>query len=229
LTSFKRDTTPVAPFREEEVQMVQMRSVKALALRRPTGNYGILAALVLAIANVAVGAPVTATAASSGPGTNPSSSPLSDPSTPLAPLVNVTGHLSISVDGLASNNPAGGPVKVQKNAGATVHQALLFAASTGFTGYSPVNGDVTIDGTPVDWDSAHTIPNAIASINVLADVTNMVKAKLDAAPAGITTFTVAEPNNTFSIDGEILAVIFDDPTITVNKSITKHLLWVVTC
>jgi hypothetical protein len=109
---------------------------------------------------------------------------------------------------------------VEKNPGAIVHQALLFAASTGFTGYTPINGDVTIDGAPVTWDPTHTIGNSISSFNVLADVTEMVKAKLDAASPGPVSFTIAEPNNTLQIDGEILAVIFDDPTVTINKSIT---------
>lgn len=153
------------------------------------------------------------------PGTRPPTA-VDPPSSALAPFVNVTGHLSLSVDGLATNNPAGGPINVQKNPGATVRQALLFAASTGFTQYIPVNGDVTVDGSPVTWDSAHTIPTSISSYNVLADVTSMVKPKLDASPAGTTSFTVAEPTHTFQIDGEILAVIFDDPTVTVNKSIT---------
>jgi len=153
------------------------------------------------------------------PGTRPATA-VDPPSSALAPLINLIGHLSISVDGFATNNPAGGPINVQKSPGATVRQALLFAASTGFTRYVPVNGDVTLDGSPVSWDSAHTISNSISSYNVLADVTSMVKPKLDAAQAGITAFTVAEPNNTFDIDGEILAVIFDDPTVTVNKSIT---------
>jgi hypothetical protein len=135
-------------------------------------------------------------------------------------VINITGHVSVSVDGFASNNPAGGPVNIQKNPGATLHQALLLAASTGFTGYVPVNGDVTIDGAPVTWDPAHTIPNSISSFNVLSDVTAMIRAKLDSAPAGTVAFTVAEPNNTLLIDGEILAVIFDDPAVTVNKSIT---------
>lgn len=165
-------------------------------------------------------------AAPSGPtpGTRPSSGPLAATAaasaSSLAPLINVTGHVSVSVDGLASNNPAGGPIMVQKHSGATVRQALLFAASTGFTGYVPVNGDVTVDGLPVTWDAAHTIPNSISSYNVLADVTPMVKTKIDSASVGSVAFTVAEPNHTLLIDGEILAVIFDDPTVTFNKSVS---------
>lgn len=188
---------------------------------------GVIAALAIVVVELPIAGSVPAQAASPSvpaPGTRPSNNAAvafaASSSSALAPLVNITGHVSVSVDGLGSNNPAGGSVQVQKNPGATVHQALLFAASTGFTSYVPVNGDVTIDGAPVAWDPAHTVPNSISSFNVLADVTAMVKAKVDAASAGNVTFTVAEPNNTFLIDGEILAVIFDDPTVTINKSIS---------
>ena len=166
--------------------------------------------------------------ADTSPGPVPGSLPFSSAraatalpsSTSLAPVVNIVGHVSVSVDGLATNNPAGGAVNVQKSPGATVRQALLLAASTGGTVYVPVDGDVTIDGAPVAWDPAHTIPTSIGSYNVLADVTAMVRSKLDAAPSGTIAFTVAEPNNTLLVDGEILAVIFDDPTVTIDKSIT---------
>jgi len=195
---------------------------RGLLVRRSNIKSLLLAAVVLALSDVSIFGAMTVAAASSPapvPGTRPATA-VDPPSSALAPLINVTGHLSISVDGLATNNPAGGPINVQKSPGSTVRQALLFAASTGFSGYVPVNGDVTLDGSSVSWDAAHTISNSISSYNVLADVTSMVQPKLDAAPAGTTAFTVAEPNNTFNIDGEILAVIFDDPNVIVNKSIT---------
>lgn len=188
---------------------------------RPSGMKSLLlAATVLIVSNLSTAATTVAAASSPAvPGTRPANA-ADPPSSALAPFINVTGHVSISVDGLGTNNPAGGAINVQKSSGATVRQALLFAASTGFTGYVPVDGDVTVDGAPVSWDPAHTISNSINSYNVAADITSMVKPKLDAAPAGLVSFTVAEPSNTYLIDGEILAVIFDDPSVTVNKSIT---------
>jgi hypothetical protein len=109
---------------------------------------------------------------------------------------------------------------VQKNAGATVRKAFLFAASTGGTGYEPVDGDVTLDGSPVAWNPADTMSNSIGSVNVAADVTALVKAKVDAALAGPVDFIVAEPFDTYLIDGEILAVILDDPTVRRSSGVT---------
>jgi hypothetical protein len=137
----------------------------------------------------------------------------------LEPFHSDSGFISLSVDAVGTNDPAGAPIDVHKNAGATVRKAFLFAASTGFSGYTPVDGDVTIDGSPVAWDSAHTIPNAIGSINVVSDVTSLVKPKVDAAPAGDVTFTVAEPTQTFNIEGEVLAVILSDPTVARSGSV----------
>ncbi len=140
---------------------------------------------------------------------------------PLLPFLTESGLISLSVDAIGTNNPEGGPLKVHKNAsGATVRQAYLFAASTGETDYTPVNGDVTLDGTPVEWEPSHTISSDINSVNVVANVTSIVKEKIDAAPAGDVTFTAAEPNNPTLIDGEILAVTLNDPTVTEPNSVT---------
>lgn len=110
-------------------------------------------------------------------------------------------------------------IQVEKSPGTTVRAAFLMAASTGFTRYEPVNGDVTIDGNPVSWDPVRTIDNSIQSVNVLADVTALVKDKVDAAPAGRVDFLVAEPTNSLLIDGEILAVVLDDPNVLTDTTI----------
>ena len=98
-------------------------------------------------------------------------------------------------------------------------EAFLLAASTGESGYTPVDGDVTLHGTPVAWNTAETINNNISSVNVEADVTSIVKPIVDAASPGLVPITAAEPNNTTLIDGEILAVVFNDPTASKNNSI----------
>jgi hypothetical protein len=174
----------------------------------------------------ALTAAASASAESLTPGLPPSqlliqTAPMPPSGDPLLPFFNDSGLISLSVDALGTNDPAGGPLMVHKNAaGATVRKAYLFAASTGFSGYTPVNGDVTLDGSPVEWDPAHTISNDISSVNVEADVTSLVKAKVDAAPAGDVSFTAAEPNNPLLIDGEILAVTLSDPTVTESQSVT---------
>jgi hypothetical protein len=136
----------------------------------------------------------------------------------LEPFYSDSGLISLSVDAIGTNDPSGAPIKVHKNAGATVRKAFLFAATLPGP-YTPVDGDVTLDGSPVAWDSANTISSSIGSINVESDVTALVKPKVDAAPAGDVSFTAAEPNQTFNFDGEILAVILDDPTVTQSSSV----------
>jgi hypothetical protein len=141
---------------------------------------------------------------------------------PLSPYLSVSGeHLALSVDALGSNSPEGGPIRVQKNSNeATVKAAYLFAASTGFSGHEPQNGEVTLNGTPVEWEPAHTITNDINSFNAVANVTSIVKPIIDAAPAGITNLTVAEGQLTEEYDGEILVVLLDDPSVNELRSVS---------
>jgi hypothetical protein len=141
------------------------------------------------------------------------------PPTPLAPFFSATGRIRLSSDGLGRLDGAGGVIQVAKSPGATVRAAFLMAASTGFTGYQPVDGDVTIDGVPISWDPTRTIANGIQSVNVLADVTAVVRNKIDAAPAGRIDFLVAEPAVSSLIDGEVLAVILDDPNVLTDTTI----------
>lgn len=133
----------------------------------------------------------------------------------LKPFATESGKVSLSVDGLGITSSSG-TIQVEKPAGATVRKAYLASASTGFSGYKIPDGNVKIDGTGVTWDLEKDYASSISSYNYLADVTDIVKAKIDAAPAGRVDFTIAE---TGSIDGEILAVIFDDPAKTSDNTV----------
>jgi hypothetical protein len=133
----------------------------------------------------------------------------------LAPVVTETGFISWSLDGMGTN-AASGTIRVQKPAGATTRRAFLGSASTGFTNFKIPNGTVSIDGTGINWDISTT--SSIQSWNHWAEVTSLVKAKIDAAPPGIVTFTVGEASSSL-IDGEALAVIFDDPNQTAVNSV----------
>jgi lysophospholipase L1-like esterase len=163
-------------------------------------------------------------AAEDEPGTRPATSgpalraaPI--PPAPVAPLVAETGFVSLSVDAVGSNAAAGGIISVEKPAGATVRGAYIAAASTGFTNYKIQDGDIVIGGAPITFDPLRTMQNGIDSINVWADVTSLVKPPIDSATAGRVSFTMTEPNGTSSIDGQILAVIFDDPNVTATSTI----------
>lgn len=131
----------------------------------------------------------------------------------IAPVVTETGFVSMSLDGLGTL-ASSGTIQVQKPAGATVRRAFVGAASTGLSGRRLTDGDVSLDGTGIAW-TISTV-SSISSWNHWAEVTTLVKPKIDAAAAGLIDFTVSEVNSA-GIDGEILAVIFDDPTQkTVN-------------
>ena len=138
----------------------------------------------------------------------------------LAPLTSQTGKVYMSQDALGTNAPAGGPIKVHKNnASTTVVSAFLLAA--GIPGYVLVNGDITLNGNAISFDpslnATGNFPCCGAVNSRGADVTSIVKPVVDGAAAGDVAFTVAEPTHTASIDGEILAVILNDPSLpTVN-------------
>jgi len=134
----------------------------------------------------------------------------------IVPVVTETGKISLSVDGLGVYPGNSGTIQVEKPAGATVRSAYMAAATTGFTNYRLADGDIMIDGVGIAWDIETR--SSISSWNYWADVTSIVKSKIDAAPAGRVDFTITE-KNTYGIDGEILAVIFDDPNQTTDNTI----------
>jgi hypothetical protein len=149
------------------------------------------------------------------PGTIPSGTGTNND--PLAVQVTESGKIYLSTDGLGTNDPAGGNIRAQKpSAGATVRSAYLFAASTGGSRHVLVDGDVILDGQVVTWSIV--TPSDISSSNGWANVTSIVKPTLDAAPVGITSFHVLEAD-TFQIDGEGLAVIWDDPAQTADNTV----------
>ncbi|MEJ7584789.1 MAG: hypothetical protein WKF43_12070 [Acidimicrobiales bacterium] len=151
------------------------------------------------------------------PGARPSlAAAAAAPSLGLNPQITETGKITLSTDGLGSNNAAGEAIQVQKPAGATVRSAYLAAASTGFSGRILVNGDVSVAGTPVTFSTV--IPSATSSSNGFANVTSIVKPVVDAAAAGIVNLQVDEVD-TGGIDGVALAVIFDDPSQTVSNTV----------
>jgi hypothetical protein len=135
----------------------------------------------------------------------------------LQPFYTAIGQVTLSTDGIGTNDVSG-IVQADKPAGATVKKAFMFAASTGLSNFTPPDGEVTIDGAPVSWNPADTLASSISSVNVAADVTALVGPKIDAAPAGRVDFTVAE-TDTSSMDGEILAVVFDNPSVA-NTTVT---------
>lgn len=141
----------------------------------------------------------------------------------LLPVVNETGLISVSIDGLGMRATSGN-IQVDKPAGATVRSAYLASASTGYTDYvffGPLtdyykNVGVRLLGVPITWDII--TPSSIYSWNHWADVTSIVKPVVDAAGPGIVNLQVQETNE-FYVEGEILAVIFDDPGAAAESTV----------
>jgi len=125
----------------------------------------------------------------------------------IEPIVTESGFITVSQDAMGTSSSSGS-IHVDKPVGASVRKAYLMSASTGFTSYRIPSGGVTINGSPITWDIE--TPSSISSYNYWADVTSIVKPIVDAFPAGINTLTIGEQSSS-SIDGEVLAVIFDDP------------------
>lgn len=136
------------------------------------------------------------------------------PSSGLQVIVNERGRVTQSGDAVGTGSSTG-QAQIVKPAGATVRRAVLAAASTGFRG--PIQGNVSLDGSPVTFTAS--TPSSIASVNYWADVTDRVRGKLNAAPAGAVTFDIGESVSS-SVDGVILNVIFDDPSQTTDRSVS---------
>jgi len=134
----------------------------------------------------------------------------------LSPVVTEVGKISWSIDGLGMDPSTSGIIQVEKPAGATVRKAYMAAATVGSDAYNVQTGDIKIDGADVAWDTMVT--SDMGGHNYWTDVTSLVKAKIDAAPAGRIDMAITE-NPTSRIDGELLVVIFNDPTQTTDNTV----------
>ncbi|ABE52882.1 Ig-like domain-containing protein [Methanococcoides burtonii] len=150
----------------------------------------------------------------SGPVMN---SVMSVASTSLAPVVTETGKISLSIDGYGDHLTPVGSIDVEKPAGATVRSAYLLTASL-WSGNEIPDGGVTLAGFPVNWDDVVIGTYSGAPHNHRADVTNIVKPIVDAAPAGRISIPIEE-SDVRNVEGNILAVIFDDPNQVEDNTV----------
>ncbi len=127
----------------------------------------------------------------------------------ISAVVTDSGQISLSLDASGSN-AASHAIGFEKPAGATVRSVYIAAAT--YSGATLPDGQITIDGVPVFWDMKFF--NDATYDNGWADITGTsVTTTLNAAPAGPGTLTITEGASNTSIDGEILAIIWDDPNV----------------
>ncbi|HEX8849069.1 MAG TPA: hypothetical protein VF761_06030 [Gemmatimonadaceae bacterium] len=163
------------------------------------------------------GRPALATAADALPGTDvnavgPSKVLLGS----LAQVAMDVGKISVSADAVGTDNfPA--TIRVNKPVGATVKKVYVSSASTGFTGYVIPDGDVQIAGVPISWDLS--TPSSISSTNHWADATTELSAAMNALPPGLNAVSYFEASNTYSIDGTILMVVWNDPAQLTDQTL----------
>ena len=92
----------------------------------------------------------------------------------------------------------------------------MAAATAGFYGARLQPGDVTVDEQGVTWEKETA--TGLDSYNYWADVTSLVKSKINSAPPGTVDFTINEAATDMT-DGVLLVVIFDDPAQTTDNTV----------
>ena len=135
--------------------------------------------------------------------------PVPNTSVGMSQLYSVTGHYTLSADGIGK---AGSDMTIRVNkpsATATVQKAYFFSALTIAT-LSP--GCITLASTPVTWDGI--VPYQYFT-NYYADVTTIVAPIVNPLGAGISTLPVTECSlSVYQPDGEALLVVFNDAGAT---------------
>jgi len=130
------------------------------------------------------------------------------PSTALASLLQsyqYTGYGNWSLDAVGARAYSS-ILNAQVPAGSTIEKAYLYAASTGFTGHIIPDGGVSLEGTPLTWDTSAF--NNISSYNQRTDVTDIVSNKVG-SNGGTFDFAVTEQFES-RIDGVALAVVYSN-------------------
>ena len=134
------------------------------------------------------------------------------------------GFYDLFVGGVGTN-ALSATIRVEKPTDeARVRRAFLFAASV--PGQLIPDDVVSVEGTRVFWDFnivATPSGGGGAVNNVAVDVTDRVRARIDAAPAGNVFIRVSEGVQSASIEGTVLAVVFDRPDLTEPRTVVLML------
>lgn len=132
-------------------------------------------------------------------------------------VVNERGRISQSTSALGTLE-SDGSIRVDKPAGAAVRSAWMAYATVGSWGAQVTEGyEPVLNGAPVPI--ANEILNGIGSYNYFAEVTDIVKTVIDSADAGTVRVPLVEPD-AYLLEGEMLVVIFDDPAVQEDQSVS---------
>lgn len=118
------------------------------------------------------------------------------------------GRGNWSIDGVGSNSTPVGTINVEVPSGSTVEHAFLYSTTSGKIPAPTVNLDGTVY-SGADWTAL-----GITSVELQAyrvDVTAQIAAKVGSG-GGTFEFVVESESSTRNVDGEVLAVVYSNPT-----------------
>ena len=113
------------------------------------------------------------------------------------------GHYGVSTDGWGSASQAGS-IQASVPLGATVKAAYLYSS----TNSSATSASGSLAGTAVSYSTALGAVTDSTSLQAFrADVTSIVKPRVDGGVGGVYNFTITE--NSFNQDGSALVVVYE--------------------
>jgi hypothetical protein len=134
----------------------------------------------------------------------------------LTTAYSVSGNVGISIDGGGSVQPSlPNGLTAEIPAGSTVIEAFLYTSTQGLylggAGVSFAGG--TFNGSAVNYSTLIVNASSTTLQAAVADVTSLVQSKVGSiAAGGVYNFAVTE-SNTGSQDGEVLDVIYSNPSL----------------
>jgi hypothetical protein len=135
----------------------------------------------------------------------------------LVTFKSYTGKLGLSTDGWGGSDGSG-VISASAESGSKVVAAYLYTASQYFSsGVEPTT--VTLDGAKIDYTSYAPNPSVGGGGGNIgayrADVTSLVKSKIDGGGGGVYNFDIAEGSFNSDIDGHALVVVYENSALPV--------------
>jgi hypothetical protein len=113
-----------------------------------------------------------------------------------------------SIDGVGSNNTPVGVLQALVPEGSRIEKAFLYSS---LVWSAPSTPTVSFDGNVITGGDFVALGSAGGLQAYRADVTSIVTAKVGSGSADMFDFTVNSEDPNYSIDGEVLAIVFSNP------------------